>query len=71
MINQLPTIGDSIIVRTNNEEVTYDTNTKIMHTIVEYKFLVSINSFFQINDYVTPLLYGKVNKNYVLKWLLL
>lgn len=64
MMNELPTNGDSIIVRTNNEEITYDTNKKIMHTIVDYKFLVSINSFFQINDYVTPLLYGKV-KDYL------
>lgn len=63
-IINLPTNKESIIVRTNNNEITIDTNKKIMHTIVDYKFLVSLNSFFQINDYVTPLLYNKV-KDYL------
>ena len=33
-----------------------------MHTIVDYHFAVSIPSFFQINDSVTPLLYKKVKE---------
>lgn len=63
-IESLPLNKNKVVVRTNNNEVTFDNEKKIMHTIVDYKFLVSIDSFFQINDYVTPLLYGKV-KNYL------
>lgn len=63
-IVNLPKNMDSVVVRTNGEEVTYSKTKKIMHTIVDYKFLVSIDSFFQINDYVTPILYNKV-KDYI------
>lgn len=68
-IDNLPLDKEKIVIRTNNNEVIHDNDKKIIHTIVDYKFFVSINSFFQINDYVTPLLYNKVkdylkNNNY-------
>lgn len=63
-IKNLDRNNNKIIVRTNGCEITDTHAKKIMHTIVDYKFLVSINSFFQINDYVTPLLYNKV-KSYL------
>lgn len=59
--NILPN-NDKLIIRSNNHEITYEQNKKIMHTIVDYKFLVSIDSFYQVNDYITPLLYNKVKE---------
>lgn len=61
-ITKLPKNNNQIIVRSNNKEITYQQDKKIIHTIVDYKFLVSIKSFFQINDYVTPLLYNQIKK---------
>lgn len=62
VIHTLPTNDEKIIVRSNQKEMIYDDSKEIMHTIVDYKFLVSLPSFFQINDSVTPLLYEKVNE---------
>lgn len=61
-INKIPKKDNKIIVRSNNLEILFEQNKKIMHTIVDYKFLVSIDSFFQVNDHVTPLLYNKVKE---------
>lgn len=62
VIHTLPTDKDKVVVRSNQKEVIYEDTKKIMHTIVDYKFLVSLPAFFQINDSVTPLLYGKVKE---------
>lgn len=51
---------NNIIIRSNGNEVTTDSNQKVMHTIVNKDFLVSNNSFFQVNDGVTELLYNKI-----------
>lgn len=61
-LNSIPFGSDKIIIRSNNKELLYEKNKKIIHTIDDYNFLVSIESFFQINDYVTPLLYNKVKE---------
>lgn len=61
-IKNLPTNQGKIIVRSNQNEVIFEENKKIIHTIVDYHFAVSIPSFFQINDSVTPLLYEKVKE---------
>lgn len=61
-IKKLPTNQGKLIVRSNQEEITFEENKKVIHTIVDYKFLVSLPSFFQINDSVTPLLYEKVKE---------
>lgn len=61
-LHKLPKNNKKITVRCNNEEIIYEQDKKIIHTIVDYKFLVSIDSFFQVNDYVTPLLYNKVKE---------
>ena len=63
-IPSLPTQKGKLVVRSNQKDITFDTNKKVMHTIVDFQFLVSLESFFQINDYVTPLLYQKV-KDYL------
>ncbi len=61
-IKSLPTNQGKLVVRSNQKEITYEDTKKVIHTIVDYKFLVSLPSFFQINDSVTPLLYGKVKE---------
>ncbi len=61
-IKNLPTNQGKVIVRSNQKEITYEEEKKVMHTIVDFNFLVSLPSFFQINDSVTPLLYGKVKE---------
>lgn len=61
-IKNLPTNQGKLIVRSNQKEITFEEQKKVMHNIVDYKFLVSLPSFFQINDSVTPLLYEKVKE---------
>lgn len=61
-IKNLPTNQGKVIVRSNQKEITYEEEKKVIHTIVDFKFIVSLPSFFQINDSVTPLLYGKVKE---------
>jgi len=61
-IDKLPKNNEKIIVRSNNKDIIYEQNKKIIHAIDGYQFLVSIDSFFQINDYITPLLYNKVKE---------
>lgn len=51
---------NKIIIRSNGKEIALNNSKKLMHTIVDYKFLVSNNSFFQVNDEITELLYSKV-----------
>ncbi len=64
VIHTLPTNQEKIVVRSNQKEIIYNDSKKIMHTIVNFQFLVSLPSFFQINDSVTPLLYNQV-KDYL------
>ncbi len=61
-IKNLPTNQGKVVVRSNQNEISFDEKKKVIHTIVDYKFLVSLPSFFQINDSVTPLLYEKVKE---------
>lgn len=61
-IKYLPKNNTQVIVRGNADDIIYEQSKKIIHTIGDYKFLVSINSFFQINDYITPLLYNKIKQ---------
>ena len=61
-IKSLPTKGEKIVVRSNEKEITYQKEKKILHTIGKYQFLVSLESFFQVNDSITPLLYEKVKE---------
>lgn len=61
-IQKLPTDRGKVVVRSNQKEITFEEDKKVMHNIVDYQFLVSLPSFFQINDSVTPLLYGKVKE---------
>lgn len=49
-----------IVIRSNGKDITYQDSKKIMHTIVDCNFLVSNNSFFQVNDEVTELLYKQI-----------
>ncbi len=62
MIPVLPTNQEQVVVRSNQNEVIYKNHKKVIHTIVDFQFLVSLPSFFQINDSVTPLLYNKVKE---------
>lgn len=61
-IKKLPTNRGKLIVRSNQKEITFEEQKKVMHNIVDFQFLVSLPSFFQINDSVTPLLYEKVKE---------
>ncbi len=61
-IPTLPTNQGKLIVRSNQKEITFHPNKKIMHTIGDFQFAVSLESFFQVNDSVTPLLYQKVKE---------
>lgn len=51
---------NNIIIRSNGYETTINSNQKVLHTIVNKKFLVSNNSFFQVNKGITELLYNKI-----------
>ncbi len=61
-IIKLPKDRGKLIVRSNDTEVTFEPNQKIMHTIGDFSFQVSLESFFQVNDSVTLLLYQKVKE---------
>lgn len=63
-IKNLPKKKEKVVVRSNHNTITFEENKKVIHTIVDFQFLVSLSSFFQINDLVTPLLYQKV-KDYL------
>lgn len=56
-ISPIQNIADSIYI--NNKLVYGDTN--IYNTIGDYKYIISPNSFFQINDNVCKKLYDKIN----------
>lgn len=61
-IPNLPVREEKLIVRSNQKELTYDQDKKIIHTIGKYQFSVSLESFFQVNDSVTLLLYNKIKE---------
>jgi 23S rRNA (uracil-5-)-methyltransferase RumA len=52
--------NNKIVIRSNGIDISHNNSEKVMHTIVDYKFSVSNDSFFQVNDNVTELLYSKV-----------
>ena len=63
--NYLTTLNKSnedLILRTNGKDILDDENSLITKNIGEYKYLVSLKSFFQVNDNVTYKLYEKVKE---------
>ncbi len=61
-IIHLPKHSGKVVVRSNQQDITFDHQKKVMHNIVDFQFMVSLDSFFQINDAVTELLYQKVKE---------
>ena len=60
--NIVSTNKNKIVLRTNSEEVLDNYNDYIIKSIGKYKYLVSLESFFQINDNVTYKLYEKLKE---------
>lgn len=59
--NEIKKIDENTLtLRTNGKEVIKNESDKLTCTIGKYKFYVSLNSFFQVNDNVTLKLYNKV-----------
>ena len=58
----LKNINDYLIMRTNGKEILNDINDSIICTIGDYKYYVSLKSFFQVNTNVTKKLYDKVKE---------
>lgn len=56
----LDKISDKLIMRTNGKEILNDDTNTILCNIGDYKFNVSLESFFQINNNVTKKLYDKI-----------
>lgn len=50
------------VIRTNGESIINDYNESLICNIGEYKFYVSLASFFQVNDFVTVKMYDKVKE---------
>ena len=61
-IKTLNKIDNELVLRTNGIDILDDDNSFIIKNIGEYKYLVSLKSFFQINDNVTYKLYEKVKE---------
>ena len=60
-IKTITTKDKEIVLRTNGEKV-LDNDESILMNIGNYKYLVSLDSFFQINDNVTYKLYEKIKE---------
>jgi len=58
----LKKVNDSLIMRTNGDEVLNNLTDSIICTIGNYKYNVSLRSFFQINNNVTKKMYDKIEE---------
>lgn len=56
----------NIILRTNDKEVIYNKESYLIKEINNYKFRISLNSFFQVNDYICSKLFDLI-ENYIEK----
>lgn len=61
-IESIESPKEKIVLRTNSDDVLDNDNEFITKQIGKYKYLVSLKSFFQINDNVTYKLYEKVKE---------
>lgn len=56
----------NIILRTNDKKVIYKKDDSLIKQINNYKFKISLNSFFQVNDYICSKLFNLID-NYIEK----
>lgn len=61
-ISYIDKANEQIILRTNGTDVLDNNDNFIIKTIGKYKYLVSLKSFFQINDNVTYKMYEKIKE---------
>lgn len=61
-IKTIDKLNEDLILRTNGKDILDDNNSFIKKNIGRYKYLVSLKSFFQVNDNVTFKLYEKVKE---------
>lgn len=61
-ISTLDYFKDKVVLRTNGKDILDNNNEMITKEIGKYKYLVSLESFFQVNDNVTYKLYEKVKE---------
>ena len=59
-IKNIPLNKQEISIRSNGASVVYDKKEELLYPIGQFNFSVSLDSFFQVNNTVTPLLYEKV-----------
>lgn len=61
-IKTIDTLDDELVLRTNGKDILDDNNSFIIKNIGKYEYLVSLKSFFQVNDNVTYKLYEKIRE---------
>ena len=61
-IKTIDKTNEELILRTNGIDILDDNNSSIIKNIGKYKYLVSLKSFFQVNDNVTYKLYEKIKE---------
>ena len=54
--------GYHLVIRTNGQDIINDNNQDLLCQIGDYKYNISLNSFYQINDNVTKKLYDKIKE---------
>lgn len=61
-IKTVDKLKDELILRTNGKDILDNNNSFIIKNIGEYRYLISLESFFQVNDNVTFKLYEKIKQ---------
>ncbi len=61
-IKTIDKTNEELVLRTNGIDILDDNNSSIIKNIGKYKYLVSLKSFFQVNDNVTYKLYEKIKE---------
>lgn len=61
-IKTIDKTNEKLVLRTNGIDILDDNNSSIIKNIGKYKYLVSLKSFFQVNDNVTYKLYEKIKE---------